>query len=100
MGLAAMKTIILICALATLRQDCSVDTATVVVQGPDATNLAQCGFLGQAYLASTSLAAYVDDDHYLKILCTSGHRPDQAMSKADDQVETAIGSDPFQAIDP
>lgn len=73
-----MKTLILICALGTLRQDCSIETATVVVQGPEATNLAQCGFLGQAYLADTALAGYVEDGHYLKILCTSGNRPNAA----------------------
>lgn len=95
-----MKTIILICALATFRQDCSVDTATVVVQGPDATNLAQCGFLGQAYLADTALAAYVEDGHYLKIMCTSGQRPGPAPLEASDQMEASIDSDSYQVIDP
>lgn len=100
MDLAAMKTIILICALATFRQDCSIDTATVVVQGPDATNLAQCGFLGQAYLANTALTAYVEDGHYLKILCTSGHRPGPAPLNAKDQVDAAVRGNYYQAIDP
>lgn len=97
---AAMKTLILICALATLRQDCSIETATVVVQGPEAASLARCGFLGQAYLAGTSLADYVEDGHYLKILCTSGHRPDPAPLHSSDQMEAAIRSNPYQAIDP
>ena len=76
-----MKTLILICALGTLRQDCSIETAAVVVQGPDAASLAQCGFLGQAYLADTTLAAYVEDGHYLKILCTSGDRSANARAR-------------------
>ncbi|MGI9450896.1 MAG: hypothetical protein ACR2QH_09730 [Geminicoccaceae bacterium] len=70
-----MKTLILICALGLSRPDCSIETATVVVKGPEATNLAQCGFVGQAYFADTALAGYVEDGHYLKILCTSGDRP-------------------------
>lgn len=79
MDSAAMKTLILICALGTFRQDCSIEAATVVVQGPEATNLAQCGFLGQAYLADTTLAGYVEDGHYLKILCSSDDRLDLAQ---------------------
>ena len=75
MDSSAMKTLILICVLGLSRPDCSIETATVVVQGPEATNLAQCGFVGQAYLANTALAGYVEDGHYLKILCTSGDRP-------------------------
>ena len=71
-----MKTLILICALGLSRPDCSIETATAVIQGPEATNLAQCGFVGQAYLASTALAGYVEDGHYLKILCTAGGGPD------------------------
>lgn len=69
-----MKTVILICALGIARPDCSIDTAMSVIQGPDATNLASCGFLGQAFIADTAFADYVRDDHYLKILCTSGDR--------------------------
>ena len=91
-----MKTLILICALGTFRQDCSIETATAVVQGPEATHLAQCGFLGQAYLADTALAAYVEDGHDLKILCTSGNRPGPATLttvNSSDQAEAASMSD-------
>jgi hypothetical protein len=75
MDSGAMKTLILICALGLSRPDCSIETATIVVQGPEVTNFAQCGFLGQAYLADTALAGYVEDGHYLKILCTPGAGP-------------------------
>ena len=93
-----MKTLILICALGTFRQDCSIETATVVVQGPEATNFVQCGFLGQAYLADTALAAYVEDGHYLKILCTSGVTLDPArmtVANLGNQVEAAFSNDHY-----
>ena len=67
-----MKTLILICALGMPRAECSIDSAVSVVQGPDASHLAQCGFLGQAYLASTAMANYLDGEHYPKVLCTAG----------------------------
>lgn len=66
-----MKTVILICALSLSRPDCSPDTAIAVVQGPEAAHLAQCGFIGQAYLADTAMANYLDGEHYIKILCTA-----------------------------
>ena len=86
-----MKTLILICALGLARPDCSIETATVVVQGPEATSLAQCGFLGQAYFADTALAGYVEDGHYLKILCTSGGRPDNLPAGDAPLVANSIG---------
>jgi hypothetical protein len=65
-----MKSLILICALGLSHADCSIDNATVVLQGPVGGGLAQCGFLAQAYLAGTSLAGYLDGSHYLKITCS------------------------------
>ncbi len=69
-----MKTIILICALGLPRADCTPETSVIVLQGPDSGGLAQCGFLGQAYLADTAMANYLDGEHYMKILCTAGER--------------------------
>lgn len=100
MGIHVMKTLILICTLATLRQDCTIETAAAVVQGPEASGLVQCGFLGQAYLAHTALASYVEDGHYLKILCTSGQRRNPAPLHSDEEVATAVESDPVQGIEP
>ena len=65
-----MKSLILICALGLSHADCAIDTATVVIQGPEAGGPAQCGFLAQAYLAGTSIAGYLERDHYLKIACS------------------------------
>ena len=92
-GFFSMKPLILICAVGILRHDCSIETATVVVQGPEATNLAQCGFLGQAYLADTALAAYLEEGHYLKVLCTSGDKLDPAKRKSRRQGEAAPSRD-------
>ena len=73
-----MKTLLLICAVGLLHRDCSIATAVAVVQGPDVVHLAQCGVLGQAYLADTAIAAYIEDGHYLKILCSAEQRIEQA----------------------
>ena len=73
-----MKSLILICALGLARPDCTTETAIAVVQGPDSGGLAQCGFVSQAYLADTAMANYLDGEHYLKILCTAGGRPERA----------------------
>ena len=67
-----MMTTILICAIGVAQPDCSTETAQTVIQGPKANDLAQCGFLGQAYLANTAFADDIDGEHYLKILCTVG----------------------------
>jgi len=75
-----MKTLLLICALGVARGDCSVETAEVVVQGPDAQSLVTCGLHGQAYLAEGALAGYLDDRHYLKIACTREVRVRPAMA--------------------
>ena len=75
-----MDVVILICALGIAQPDCSVSTAEAVIRGPEATGPAMCGLHGQAYIASTSLAGYLADGHYLKLNCTprglgAGPRP-------------------------
>ena len=79
-----MKALLLICALGTPQGDCSVETATAVIQGPDATSLVECGLHGQAYIAEGALAGYLDDGHYLKVICTSRqiHRAAPLQSQA------------------
>jgi hypothetical protein len=59
-----MKALILICATSAPRGDCSIDTALDVIQGPETASLAHCGFVGQAYIADTALAAALDGEHY------------------------------------
>jgi hypothetical protein len=65
-----MDVLILICALGIANADCSADTATVVVQGPEAGGPTMCGLHGQAYIAGTAIADYLRDGHYLKLACT------------------------------
>ena len=67
-----MQTLLLICALATPQADCGLETADAVIQGPEAMSLVECGLHGQAYIAGGALAGYLDDEHYLKVSCTSG----------------------------
>ena len=75
-----MKTLLLICALAVPRGECDLETATAVVQGPDAPSLVTCGLHGQAYIAQGALAGYLADGHYLKIACTAGSRVRPALA--------------------
>jgi hypothetical protein len=69
-----IKTLLLICTLGTPQADCSIATAEAVIQGPDAMSLVECGLHGQAYIAHSAIAAYLDGAHYLKISCTAGER--------------------------
>lgn len=69
-----MKTLILVCAMGVAQPDCSIATATAVIQGPEAASPMQCGLHGQAYVASTAIAEYMKDGHYLKVACTPGNQ--------------------------
>ena len=62
-----LEVVILVCSIHLAPADCQVDTATAVIQGPDVANSVLCGLHGQAYLATTGLAAH--HDSYLKIRC-------------------------------
>jgi hypothetical protein len=73
-GFEMIKTLLLICTVGTPNADCSIATAEVVIQGPDAASLVECGLHGQAYIADGAIAGYLDGAHYLKIACTSGQR--------------------------
>jgi hypothetical protein len=63
-----MKVLLLVCAAATPRIDCSETTARLVVQGPEAPNAVVCAMQSQAYFAGTSL--HIGAQEYLKIKCT------------------------------
>ena len=78
-----MKALILVCALGLPRGDCSIDTATAVVKGAEAGHLAECGFRGQVYPASTALADYLDGSNYLKIVCTESSRGEAKLVISD-----------------
>ena len=62
--------LILVCSTSLAMPDCSIDTATDVVFGPDANSIFECGYSGQALIASTALGPGLGTDQYLKIVCT------------------------------
>jgi hypothetical protein len=66
---------ILICSASIGIADCSPDTATDVTYGPEASSVFECGFVGQALIASTALAPGLGKDQYLKIVCEGRDRP-------------------------
>ena len=78
------KTVILICALGMPRAECDLQTAEAVIQGPMAAHAGRCGLLGQAYLAETPLADYLDGEHYLKINCTFNDQRPVMVQRARD----------------
>lgn len=59
--------IILICATATPREACTVDTAIRVTPQPGYVSAAWCGLSGQAVIASTVLRP---PETYVKVRCT------------------------------
>ena len=61
------KVILLVCAVATPRGDCSEATAIHFMPGPECANEITCGMLSQAYLASTAIGQSMSKDEYLKI---------------------------------
>lgn len=60
--------LILICSLSVSPSECRPETAIDVVQGPKVQSWAQCGFLGQATIASTTIAPR-EGLEYMKIVC-------------------------------
>jgi hypothetical protein len=67
-----LKVILLICAANIAPGDCRPETATYLLNGPDATNEVSCGMQSQAYLAQTWIGRSLAEDEYLKIVCLRG----------------------------
>jgi hypothetical protein len=61
--------IILICASTISRQDCSVDTATDMIQGFDANTPIECAMNSEALIAQSALGPDLGKGQYLKIVC-------------------------------
>jgi hypothetical protein len=66
--------IILICASNIARQDCSVDTATDMIQGFDANTPIECAMNSQALIAQSALGPGLGNDQYLKVVCIQKER--------------------------
>ncbi|MPZ12206.1 MAG: hypothetical protein GEU89_18645 [Kiloniellaceae bacterium] len=62
------KILILVCSAALAPEECQINNASAVIQGPDAQNEVMCGLNGQAYLATTAIAEKREDE-YLKVRC-------------------------------
>lgn len=63
------KLLILVCSIAVAPEDCTADSAVAVIDGPDAPNEVMCSLNGQAYVATTALAAKRHDE-YVKVRCS------------------------------
>ena len=66
-----VSVLVFVCALSTPIEECDRTTALDVFKPPQqADGFGQCGFGGQAHVASTAID--VAQDMYLKVICTYG----------------------------
>jgi hypothetical protein len=66
--MSVFKILILVCSMATSHADCQPGTAINSALGPVVKSEVQCGLIGQATLAQTSLRPRPGEE-YLKIVC-------------------------------
>jgi hypothetical protein len=76
--------IILICASTIGRPDCSVDTATDMIQGFDANTPIECAMNSQALIAQSALRPGLGNDHYFKVVCIQKERAVEIFRVAKD----------------
>ena len=69
--------LILVCAMNMSHANCQADNALDVIRGPEVPNELMCGFHGQAFLASTSIAPRSGRE-YTKIQCIHASEGQQA----------------------
>ena len=62
------KVLVLICATSTTGPECNIHSAVDVITTGHASSVQQCGFLGQALLATTSLVPE-PGKQYMKVVC-------------------------------
>ena len=75
-----LKILILICPMAVDHQHCDRDTAIDIVQSMRVSSPQQCGFMGQAMLAPTSIVPE-PGKQYVKILCVRDHEQTLALAR-------------------
>ena len=75
-----LKILILVCPMAVDHMHCDRDTAIDIVQSMRVSSPQQCGFMGQAMLATTSLVPE-PGKQYVKILCVRDHDQTLALAK-------------------
>ena len=68
--MSPITSVILICASALLPQDCTIDSATDMLEGLGANTPIECLMSSQALIAQSALLPVrVAADHYLKVIC-------------------------------
>ena len=75
-----LKILILICPIAVDHAHCDRDTAVDIIQSMRVSSPQQCGFMGQAMLAPTSLVPE-PDKQYVKLLCIRERGASLALAK-------------------
>ena len=75
-----LKILILICPMAVDQAHCNRDTAIDVIQSMHVSTPQQCGFMGQAMLAPTSLGPE-PGQQYVKLLCVRDLDTTVALAK-------------------
>src|SRR6476646_5584690 len=78
--------IILICASTIARPDCSVDTATDMIQGFDANTPIECAMNSQALVAQSALGPGLGKDQYLKVICVQKVRAAEIFRVLEDDL--------------
>jgi len=61
--------LVLICAAALPRSECTIDSATDFLHGLEANTPIECLMSGQGLIAQSALSPLLEKDHYLKIVC-------------------------------
>jgi hypothetical protein len=82
--------IILICASTISRPDCSVDTATDMIQGFDANTPIECAMNSQALIAQSALSPGLGKDQYLKVICVQKERAVETFRVLEDDLGYAL----------
>ena len=75
-----LKILVLICPMAVDHAHCDRDTAIDIVQSMRVASSQQCGFMGQAMLAHTSLVPE-PGRQYVKIMCVRERGDTVALAK-------------------
>lgn len=75
-----LKILVLICPMAVDHAHCDRDTATDIIQSMRVSSPQQCGFMGQAMLAPTSLVPE-PGKQYVKVMCVRERSETVALAK-------------------
>ena len=71
--------IILICSGTLAISDCTIETATDMMQGLDANTPIDCALSGQALIAQSALRHGLGEDQYFKVVCVQKREAVQAL---------------------